>query len=1574
MLCRDVKQTIRLRRTATLPTPAAPTPEPLITHMDTHHDSSAVSPAVIAEHRALAPTRLPGTARVDVTVPDGADHTLLQIAVDDMPWLVASLRNCLQTRGHTCSQLRHPVLRVCRSPDGEYEGPAEDGIAESFVQAELEVLDQAGRARLCRAVEKMLNALATVNRSADIHETRLAAHANAMSDPEQAAFVRWLDRRQFVPFGAARVQLDATGHPSALSEQTGLLAEGADRSAWVSDDFLPPRIDQSRFDQDIRVFLCKAGRVSPLIRHEHADLLIVAEWDVSGALREIDCIVGLFVPGLQAESVNAIPWLRDRVSRVMLASNVDEQSYVGKGLLNSLRSLPRDMLIHNRTSRLLEISEGIASLGHDRCTRVFSSLDPLGRYWNCLVYLPSDVYSRDLRLTIERKLEAGLDAYSTSFESTFSSYSPLARLHFVLRQRSRAGAEPEWESIEDTIAAETTSWSERLTHAFGEAATPKDLISRFVGDYGDAFPADYRERYSIDVAVKDVLFIESQLGSDSPVISPLVANRPDQPLAFRMCALDKPVSLSDAIPLIENLGFRIESERPFEISRRGQPTVHMHVLHVWVDGQARDATTAVDPEKSQRVSDAFKAAWTGAIENDGFNRLIFAADLDWRQANILRALGKYALQTRAPFSADYMIDALVSNAHVARLLVRLFEERLAPKPSGTSDPDTDTQVHIESALDQVSSLDEDRILRRFMGTILAVLRTNHWCRDAAGEPRDYLSLKFDCSRVPELPLPRPAFEIFVSSAHVDGVHLRGGSVARGGLRWSDRRDDYRTEVLGLMKAQQVKNAVIVPVGSKGGFYVKSTLPDDRAAAMEIVLYAYRSFLSGLLDVTDNLDGTRVIPPPNVMRLDGDDPYLVVAADKGTATFSDHANAVATEYGFWLGDGFASGGSVGYDHKKMGITARGAWESVKRHFRGVGIDTQTEAFTVAGIGDMSGDVFGNGMMLSEHIRLVAAFDHRHVFIDPSPSTLAAHAERSRLFALPRSSWDDYDRSLISEGGGIWSRSEKSIRLSDQVREALGVDVASMTPDQLVSAIIAAPVDLLWNGGIGTYVKASTETHADASDRANDAVRVDAAALRCRVIGEGGNLGFTQRGRIEYSLRGGLMYTDAIDNSAGVDCSDHEVNIKILLNAAINNGNLPAADRDALLESMTDEVGTLVLADNYRQTGCIDTQHALGLAAMDEQAALMDSLEEHGRLDRAIEFLPDNEQLAERAVNGAAMTRPEIAVLVSYAKMSLYDEVLASELPDQPALVPYLLDYFPTPLRKRFPKDIATHRLAREIIATVVTNDTINTLGPTWVNLRQEEFGVSGAKVVEAFLTVRSLFSIDALTRSIDALDNRVEGEVQARLHFLVQGLASRATYWVLRSLRGASPSSEQIEVWARGADALMSAMPECLSAAPADTYRQRVEYFVAADVPEATAAAVAQVVPLSSALDIIEVANSRDQAVAEIATLYFELGEYLDLHWLRDAIAEIPVNNRLHARARSELRSDLHYQHRHLTADIALLENEGTAAERIDRWQSSIHARVARYRELLVDIRAGTDASYIALSLAINELHKLMRPR
>jgi len=1557
-----------------------------------------------------------------------SSHTILQLNGRDRPWLLSSLSSALERDGHDIHIIVHPVVAISRAADGRIAalGDSASGASEtqleSLIHVELDCVEESGHHAIEALVAQVFATLDVIKRDEKSLREQLDQMAESVKDSEQSEFVRWLDERQFLCIGAGRIipdlpprggkaSAEQTPEPS-IEKALGILDADAGAAAWTTTDLLTNDLASMFIDDHDEVVICKASRSSPVVRDEPADLILVPEREPGGKLIAINTIVGLFVTGLQNEAVSNIPWLRGRIERVVDAAGMATDSHDGKALVATLRSLPREMLLQTGSARLLEMTRGIIALTERRQVRLFSSTDSVGRYCNCLVFIPREAYSRDLRLDIEQILANHINGTSTGFDIRFASTSALARLHFVIRKHPPLARDIHWADIEKRVRQAAVTWGDKLDQALRtqhDESTAIELASR----YATAFPPGYREDYSARAAAADIAFIENHVTGDAPVMSffrHIIADA--ETINFKLFVRHVPAALSDVIPVIENMGLRVVAEHPFEIRRRDTDVVWIHEFTVEQTHSAVLTTAELAPtlasdeagdlsrsptalsssasagaptshapvetansasrttESAPRISEAFGRIWSGEVENDGFNRLILAANLEWRQVVLIRALCKYLLQTRVPFSQAYMIDSIVGNAGVARMIVELFETRF--DPSKSAHDTAAVEQRIDAALDNVASLDEDRILRAFRSLVLATIRTNAYRRDADGEPLGRLSLKIDSARVPDLPLPRPMFEIFVYSAAVEGIHLRGGPVARGGLRWSDRREDFRTEVLGLMKAQMVKNAVIVPVGSKGGFYVKKSLPDDRESAQAVVVECYKTFLRGLLDVTDNLVDGAVSPPPDVVRHDRDDPYLVVAADKGTATFSDHANAVAIDYGFWLGDAFASGGSVGYDHKKMGITARGAWESVKRHFRGLGIDTQNEPFNVVGIGDMAGDVFGNGMLLSRKIRLIAAFNHMHVFIDPNPDTEASFEERARLFALPRSSWSDYDASLISAGGGIFSRSDKQIRLSADAREALGIESESMTPNALISAILKAPVDLLWNGGIGTYVKSSNETHADAADRANDSLRIDGRELCCRVVGEGGNLGFTQRGRIEYAAKGGLIYTDAIDNSAGVDCSDHEVNIKILVNALVAADEMTMSGRDRLLESMTDEVGKLVLQDNYLQTQCIDIIHADGPAALNEHSRFMLFLEASSRLDREIEYLPNSDTIAERLADERGLTRPEIAVLVSYSKMTMYADLLNTDVPDDDALEPTVFGYFPTALRGDFAEKIREHRLRREIVATLLTNEFVNRLGPTFAYRMQQELNVDVADVTSAFSVVREAFRMPAIWQAIEALDNEVVADVQYRMHVLVRGLVERTTHWLLRSRRSAETIESLVTRFQPGLDELVEAMPACLGDNERETLDQRQRFFTDAGVPADTALAVSRVVPMSSSLDIVEIATSLSRPVATTAGVYFELGHRLELSWLRERIGDLRANSHWHALATSELRSDLHYQQRHLTAEAAgATEDALPAGERVALWEASRESSIAKYRGLIAEMKASSDVDFAMLSLAVNEVHKLL---
>jgi len=1054
---------------------------------------------------------------------------------------------------------------------------------------------------------------------------------------------------------------------------------------------------------------------------------------------------------------------------------------------------------------------------------------------------------------------------------------------------------------------------------------------------------------------------------------------------FKVYRVGDPIALSHSLPMLEHLGVRVDEERPYRIEPVGAPHAWIHDFGLEL---ADDVEFDIDRVK-ELFENAFASVWTGEVENDDFNRLVLRAQLGARDVTILRAYAKYLRQVGSTFSDAYIVRAVTGNPAIARKLLELFLVRFDPNLAGATHDNPESRElrgqrtqhvldQIEAALDSVPNLDEDRILRQFLGVINATVRTNYFRNDAEGQPKPYLSFKLDPSMVPGLPEPKPMFEIWVYAPRVEGVHLRGGKVARGGLRWSDRREDFRTEVLGLMKAQMVKNTVIVPVGSKGGFVVKNPPPaTDREAYAREGVACYQMFLRGLLDVTDNRVAGVIVPPPDTVRHDPDDPYLVVAADKGTATFSDYANAISQEYGFWLDDAFASGGSVGYDHKKMAITARGAWESVKRHSREMGVDTQTTDFTVVGIGDMSGDVFGNGMLLSRHIRLIAAFDHRHIFLDPDPDIAASFNERERLFALPRSSWADYDAALISAGGGVFPRTAKTIALSKQVQASLGISAATLAPNELIRAILLADVHLLYNGGVGTYVKSTRETAAQVGDRTNDAVRVNGAELRCKVVAEGGNLGVTQLGRIEYAQHGGRINTDAIDNSAGVDCSDHEVNIKILLGLVVADGEMTGKQRNTLLAEMTDEIGLLVLKDNYAQTQALSIANRYVAEMLEAEARLMRWLERAGRLKRQIEFLPDDDDIAERLAAKLGLTSPERAVLLAYSKMWLYDELVASDVPEDGLVAGMLPNYFPLPLQERYSEPMQRHPLRREILATYLTNALINRVGCTFVHRLMEATNACPSDIVRACIMARDVFDLDELWRGIDALDNLVADEVQARMFVDAVRMLEGATLWFLRHLKvSTGESAADVERVARCREAAQRLGPQLPTLLPADEFdawSERRRVLEEAGVEPGLAAQVTSGDASTAVLDSAEVAASSERALEVVASVYFAIGTLLNYSWIVERAMALPSASHWDVLARAAALEELARLKRALTVSALEQTRDSDAADAIvENWRARRQAAVERYGRLLTELRATNGASLSMLLVVVREMAMLER--
>ena len=1548
--------------------------------------------AVALTHWQLGLSRKAGSTLLRVYNPQPETHgwqsvhTIVEAVVDDRPFLVDSMRHAAARLGLTVHLTIHPMLNVNRNKAGEItainERASQAGLREAYLQ--LHVDKRTGEDELLALQQEFTSVLSDVQAATDDWPAMVAfaqdttARLSGFSEgrtgiQEAASFVQWLAEGHFTFLACCEFVADGEAFKVNKKHSLGLLNSKRKNGAFTAQQLIPASADEFA-DSDKAIAVTKSNIRSTVHRDSKLDLITISLYDKAGNVEAKRCFLGLLTSAAYRHLTSDIPMLSARTARVVSNAGLPDGSHDQKALRDILETFPRDLVMQCDTDDLSKMAIGILGLQERQRVRLFGQRDRFGRFYNCLVYIPRDKYGRELRLAVQDVLSKALKGVEVEFDTQFSSNSALARINYVIwNDPSQDNSNLDWRALEQKIVDIAHGWDEQLSDAvrdhFGD-----EKGNALLRKYDNAFASGYKGSYPAGNAAFDIARMEKIVADDDIGMRFFRPPLGDEALVhFKLYAPDNPVILSDVLPVLENMGLRVEGENPHLIQSSDGKNYWLHDFIL----RAGDGST-IDPElNGERFMACFEGVWHGDVENDSFNRLVLAAGASWRDTVVVRALCKYMLQIRLPFSEGYIADSLCDNPEIARTLIALFQARFDPSASANAQKNVEAlQKKLDTQLEGVASLDQDRILRSFRNLIEATLRTNHYQHNADGEFKEYLSIKLDTSHIDGMPLPRPKYEIFVCSPRMEGVHLRGGSVARGGLRWSDRREDFRTEILGLVKAQMVKNAVIVPVGSKGGFILKKAPGgNDREAFMAEGIACYKTFLRGLLDITDNLVEGDVVAPKEVVRYDGDDPYLVVAADKGTATFSDYANSVSAEYGFWLGDAFASGGSNGYDHKGMGITARGAWESVKRHFRQMDINTQTTDFTVVGVGDMAGDVFGNGMLLSEHIRLVAAFNHMHIFIDPTPDAASSFAERERLFALPRSSWTDYNAKLISKGGAIFERSAKSINLTPEIKEALDIKADKLTPNALINAILKAPVDLFWNGGIGTYIKSSAETHADAADRANDSTRVNGNELRCRVIGEGGNLGATQRGRIEFAEMGGKHnYTDAIDNSAGVDCSDHEVNIKILLDQVVAQGELTEKQRNATLESMTDEVGLLVLQDNYQQTQCISVTASQAPALMDEHARFMQNLEADGLLNREIEFLPDNDKVAERlASNDKGMSRPELAVLVSYAKMTFYDQLLASEVPDDPWLEQVLIEYFPALLAESYPEQMKNHRLRREIIATVLTNEFVNRMGPSFAFRMVDELGTGAAELATAFVVTKELFDMPDIWAQIEALDNEVSTETQTDLHILVRGLLERSVHWLIRSRRASQSIGDVVLLYRRDILALTAALPGPLTEDNQQSLNRRVQSYVDQGVPEALALAASNVIPLSSAFDVSEVAHNADADVEMVANIYFELGAALQLQWLRDQISELAVGNRWHALAKSRLRADLHNQQRKLAAEVLICKTGNASAQtRLKHWCTEGEAGQLAYHRLMGEVKAAGATDFAMLSVAVNEVHSLLQ--
>lgn len=1507
-------------------------------------------------------------------------HTIIEIVHDDMPFLVDSVTMELNRRGLAVHLVVHPVFSTSRNDKGRMIAAdvAGAGVRESHMH--IEVDEQHDDAAL-GAIEAGLAASLGDNRAAVedwepmrgllqdiISEIKAAPPKLPKAEiSEGLAFLQWIYDDHFTFLGYRDLTFSGKGKNAKMTPSKGMgvlrddafaLFEGLRNLGAQTPDV------QAFVHEPKLLLITKGSRLATVHRSVPLDTIGIKRFGPSGKIIGERLFAGLFTSAAYSETPRKIPLLRRKVETVMKQSGFGANSHDGKALMHVLEDYPRDELFQTPLDDLTHIARGIVHLQERQRTALFLRLDPYERYVSAIVFLPRD----RLDTMLQRKFEAILaDALNGEVQAGYAHVTdePLGRLHFVIK--TTPGAIPNYDikDIEARLIEAGRSWGDRLKSALvehhGEARG-----SKLFNAFGDAFPTNYRERYSARTAVYDCVRMEAALESGAlgmNLYRPIEAD--DNALSFKIYNAGDNVALSDIMPMLENMGLKVMAEDSFAVSlHRAEQPIRIHDFAlVTGDGAAVDYGAVRDV-----FHDSFARVWRGDIEDDGFNRLVLRARLSWREVVLIRAFAKFLRQAQIPFSQAYMEETLAAYPDLTRLLVRLFGLRLDPDFDGDRDGLEGTLgAAIEQAFDSVANLDEDRILRRFYNLIDSTLRTNFFCTNANGEPEMTVAFKFDSRALDELPLPKPMREIWVYCPRFEAVHLRFGLVARGGLRWSDRREDFRTEILGLVKAQQVKNAVIVPVGSKGGFVLKKA-PQDRDGFQEEGVACYKLFMRAMLSITDNLAAGAIAPPDRVVRRDGDDPYLVVAADKGTATFSDIANAEAIDHGFWLGDAFASGGSVGYDHKKMAITARGAWESVMRHFRERDHDTQTQDFTVVGCGDMSGDVFGNGMLLSEHIKLVGAFNHMHIFVDPDPDPKTSFKERRRLFDLPRSAWSDYDKSLMSKGAAIFDRSAKSLKLTPEIRNCFGIDSDVATPNDLITAMLKAEIDLLWFGGIGSYVKGAGESHADAGDRANDALRVNGAELRCKVVGEGANLGVTQRGRIEFARTGGRVNTDFIDNSAGVDCSDHEVNIKILFGDYIERSDMTEKQRNVILESMTDEVGALCLEDNYAQTQSISVTENQAPQLLDQHRRLMRTLERADILNREIEFLPDDEQIDNLEAANQGLTRPEISVLLAYAKNATYEALLASGLPDDPLLIDDLVRYFPEPLRETYRDGIERHQLRREIIATAVTNTMINRTGPTFVNEMCDRTGLNAAAIARAFAIVRETFGLRELWAGVEALDNNAPPDLQIRMLRQINKTAERATLWFLRNAPQPLDLTGLIAEFRPGVAALTADMDDILQREQRLDVRERTLRYSHEGAPGDLSDRIGRLKMLSCACDIVRLAGE-GRSTHDVGRTYFAIGNHFRLDWLRREANRLAPENTWRKLAIDAIIDDLWGTQDDLSRAVLKGGESGRAA--IESWVEARPDKVRRVEQLIGELESAGRIELAMLAVVNRELRELV---
>ncbi|WP_371193113.1 NAD-glutamate dehydrogenase [Glaciecola sp. SC05] len=1512
-----------------------------------------------------------------------SSHTIIQIIVDDMPFLVDSIRMAINRLNITSHLILHTPMHFKRgnrvtefvSPESRNQEHQSETVFLIEIDRQSRPADMKKLTDELHSVvsevslsvsdwKPMRDKLATITKGFDKSPTISSDDVKEQGK----TFLNWLNDHNFTLMGYRYYSVTAIeGDHRWVPDNDSSL--GLMKNSISNKERLLSQMPASARDEALSsnpLMLTKTNTHSRVHRPAYMDYIGVKEFDKKGNVCGEHRFLGLYSASFYNSSAAELPMLKEKIDRMCKLSGFENGTHAYKAFVNIVETYPRDELLQTSDQELAQIILGIFQMQERGMSKLFVRKDTFGRFFSCMVYVPRERYNTQLRKDTQALLKRSFNAEGEVQFNTYFSESVYARTHYIAHV-SNNNLEFDVNEIEKNLIELTKSWQDKLNSKlvsyYGEESG-KSIVRK----YDNAFSRSYAEQNLPTAALVDIQHIEA-LSNEEPLdilfYRPQEESHDSNHVKLKLYHAKEPIHLSDVLPMLENFGLRVIDESPYRVvNEQGDISwvMDFSMLHKQSHG--------FDMERAQELfQSSFSQVWTGQLEDDGFNRLILGGQIPGRMVTIVRAYAKYMRQIGSSFSIDYIANTLASYPDIAEDLIAYFDMKFCPSAKRTTKKLESMEQGIMLKLDSVSNLDDDRIIRRYLDLINASLRTNFYQEDANGNPKHYVSIKMLPHLIPDMPLPMPKFEIFVYSPRVEGVHLRGGKVARGGLRWSDRMEDFRTEILGLVKAQQVKNTVIVPVGAKGGFVCKRMPKDaDRATMLAEGQACYRIFIRSLLDITDNIVEGNIVAPKQVVRLDEDDPYLVVAADKGTATFSDIANGISGEFNFWLGDAFASGGSVGYDHKKMGITAKGAWESVKRHFREIGVNCQTTPFTCVGIGDMSGDVFGNGMLLSTQTKIVCAFNHMHIFFDPDPDPASTYKERERLFADPSLSWDDYNRDLISKGGGIFKRSEKSIKLTPEMKSCLGTKQASMTPNELIHNVLKMPVDLIWNGGIGTYIKSSKESHADVGDRANDSLRVNGKDVKAKIIGEGGNLGLTQLGRIEFAANGGRVNTDFIDNVGGVDCSDNEVNIKILLNSLVSNGDLTLKQRNKLLYDMTEDVGEIVIADCYRQTQSISITHLAGVKQLKEQLRFIHTLEREGALNRELEFIPSDDEISERVVTGQGLTRPELSVLIAYGKMVLKEEFNIESITKNPYYEKHLVNAFPPKLRDKYRAQMQDHPLRGEIIATKFTNEIVNDMGLNFVYRLMEETGASVSEVAHAYTIVKGIFDMGGLWDEIEQLDNQIDANVQLEILDRMRRILRRTARWFIRHGDKHADIQTAIDKYRSSFEVIGKNLPNYLVSSELKEVEKHTEELKQLSVPVDYAYRIASLSNMFSSMDLVQIAESEKRPVDVVARLYYQLGNKFELHWFLEQINQQSVSNHWQALARASYREELDWQQRALTTVLLNTAPKSKDADKIlSTWISENKVKLDRWHHMMTEFKTSDNHEFAKFSVALREL-------